>query len=74
MPLGLYIEAVRKHEERHPGYLVELDEKLGGALKKCPECDSPMICFATRWRQSCAEFICPKHGLVVLGLGAREVL
>lgn len=69
MALGLYIEAVKKHERENPGYLVVLDEKLGGILQKCSECNSPMITYAVRWRLGYIECICPVHGLVLVDLG-----
>ena len=71
MALGLYIEAVKRHEAKDPGYLVALDEKLGGALRKCPECGSPMLTFATRWRLGVVECICSVHGLVLVDLEVK---
>lgn len=68
MALRLYIEAVRRKEAKSPGHLVALNEKLGGILKRCPNCDSPMLTYAVRWRMGCIECICPVHGLVILDL------
>ena len=67
MALELYIETIKRLEEKNPGYLVEMDEQLGGIMGKC-QCGSPMLCFSTRWRQGYAEYICPAHGLVIVDL------
>ena len=71
MALGLYIEAAMRREVREPGYLVVLDEKLGGIMKKCPDCGSPMLIFATCWRIGVVECICPVHGLVLMDLEVK---
>lgn len=66
MALGLYIEAVKKHYSKNPDYLEELNQKLGGLMDRCPECSSPILLFATRFRQGYKECICPIHGLVLV--------
>lgn len=68
MAISLYFEAMRRHLSENPHYLEELDETLGHALKRCPDCDSPMLPFSTRWRQMYMECICPIHGLVIVDI------
>lgn len=72
MALNLYAEVIKKRHQENPSELLELDEKLGGIMDKCPDCCSPMLIFATRWRQGYKECICPVHGLVLVDIDVSD--
>lgn len=48
--------------------LEELDVALGRMMRRCVKCGSPMLIYSKRVRVGLTEYLCPRHGIVIVSV------
>jgi len=68
MASELYALAMKLHRDEVTQRLEEMSAKCPGLFKRCPDCNRPMLTFASRLRWGVGEYLCPEHGMKILPL------